>query len=870
MKKICVGLAIFLLLIPGLFAPIGFAEPLPKSSNVLSVEAPRKIKAGSPFCVKVTVNKDAFIDRSSVSVWFETSDPDVNLPHPFIFKKSSPLSRTFTFVDDRAERLEIKVFVISDPAKFSKTVVSVLPSEPFRIDVEPKTVAIQVGQEKSITVNLTDKYGNNIENSNVKWSVYSENGGKVTVKNGVIKGINPGRCIVMAETGKIKDVCSVDVRKSLIKKLKVNLYPDSVNSYPSYTITFVNKNSVIKKGSPLYIIFTDQFMFPCTCHKKIASSEVSIDGISCLKNPKIFYEPRAMEIFSPKKILPNDRVVIKISSSAQIKTPPRIGNFPIGIAFSLDEIPVRSYVNIKFDGLYNFRANPIPNTSGVFSKWVISFYLGKAFSIRIGDSLVLLFPEQFKLPKDIDTNCITLNGKSVKPNSVSVNNSLNFIKILSPTTVPCGSKVVLTIEKSAGIRNPYEAGKYKLNIVSPGCICPIYSESFTINFAPIIDLKYTVSGNKVSGNLFNTEVKISIESFSNIMGDKVKIFYSVNEKNYKIYSKELKFLDGNYKLTFFGKSLYGIATKNYSLQFKIDSTPPSIQLNNVTQGEVSHSKYFLVSGYVKRDPKVLYINGIETPFSANGKFEQMIILRRGRNDIKITAEDYAKNIAVVTITVFYEPEPQFLKVFMSKDVKFGVTTSDTVNLKIVTNKHSLITILSNEDVEVFKMNKTNVLYYRVPISMGSNSIKVCSENEDNQSVCKVINIERVSRFVEINLKIGKLSVFGKNNSCISQNCNVQIIKNRSFIPLSLFSLIIGENLKLSETMHTVYGKGIVINLADNKLIVKGKIYRITDENMPFYEGSEIMLPLRFVLEKIGYVVKWIPYSKIIIIYQREV
>ncbi len=332
----------------------------------------------------------------------------------------------------------------------------------------------------------------------------------------------------------------------------------------------------------------------------------------------------------------------------------------------------------------------------------------------------------------------------------------------------------------------------------------------------------------------------------------------------RIYQQEdITLSDGKYNIDFFEKSAYGIITNINSVAFTVDTTPPKIVIDNFVQGEKVHAKYFKISGSVSEDTSKLYINGIKVPISSKGKFIQLLSLDEGKNSIYIMAEDSAGNIAKLNLNVFYIPVQPYLHITLGKDVRYGFTTLGYVDMKIETNKNSVLTILTASGPSIFHMGNSNVFYYRVPLDLGKNIINIYSEDVNGDTLYKQTVIERVNGLIILKSISGECFI-SKNRKTYSSE--IIIRKGRSFIGTFLFSGILGEKVSILNGGNIISTKRFIVNIKKETLMVNGKEYKFPKSSRPFYKEGKIMLPVRFILERIGYKLVWVRKDKVIVIF----
>ena len=92
------------------------------------------------------------------------------------------------------------------------------------------------------------------------------------------------------------------------------------------------------------------------------------------------------------------------------------------------------------------------------------------------------------------------------------------------------------------------------------------------------------------------------------------------------------------------------------LGFTVDTIPPVVTLNEITDGIYTNKQNLVLSGQVNEIAKLLLADQ-PIPLGVNNTFAQPLDLQEGANTLSITATDLAGNVSVLNITIFLDTIP---------------------------------------------------------------------------------------------------------------------------------------------------------------------------------------------------------------------
>jgi len=865
MKRVIIVSIVFLMIFV-------FADPLITrgddfSSNLI-FECPTSVKAGETFQVSLTwKNWDEIKNGTLPTVWFRLSDTSVELPVPYTFTPESNGTHSFDFVVEKAGEVSISVFDLRNPSSYVTKKINAIPSDVKFLTISPKQLKIEVGKTYHFRVSVQDEFYNDITEYKPKFSVVNDTGIGEIDESGNFTAKSKGKCIVKVEVNGIGDIAEVEIDDSIIKDVKLEPQTMVINSFPDYTISFTADKNGIKKDSLIYVFFPEEFLFPCSCHKVIKPEEASVNGIPLEKAISFQYFPHAVEISSPVDIAPLSPVVIRINKSVEIKTPITKGKYSVGVGFNIDGIPVYSEnVDVIFDGISNLKVNPSKPFTGHLCAYEMSFTLGKDAVINRGDFVILQFPSGFQFPKDPDFSKVRINGKALQSKEqVLISNSLHLIKLTFLESFLSGSNIEIEFGEDFGIRNPIQPGDYAIRASASFDVSPVSSLPFEISFKPLVECTPVVQGELVKENLFKTYVRLSFLGYSNIPYDRMQIFYSISSKEQRLYDgNAIEFKDGSYKVGFFAQDTYGFKSADNVFEFKVDTTPPTIEFFNVHSGETVYSNLLRIEGKVNEGVQLFSMNNEPVKLDNDLHFSVTVLLKPGSNISSFFAKDFAGNSTRVDLIVNYIEKKHFLNVSSKPDTTFVI--QNTVDLTIQTKIGSTVVIATKESVDVYKLKDTETFHIRIPLQYGSNKINVTSTDINGETLNKEISLFRARELLEIIPGVNSATLNGRKIKL----SNLLIISNgRSFISLNDLKGIFGGRIRIIEDKSRGFSflfDNVRFSFdSDGVMQANGESIMLQKNSLPFGKQGIWFLPLRLIFERANYNVIWNGEKKSIII-----
>jgi hypothetical protein len=421
------------------------------------------------------------------------------------------------------------------------------------------------------------------------------------------------------------------------------------------TSIYLDKNEYLSSQNPLYILLPDSV--------KISNSNrigvtFTINGNKYSTVTKII-EKNKMAVYPNSEIESNNVVDIVIplinpDNSEIIKLGYKIG----------DEENWRYTKEFQIVD-HTFRINNIGFTSqraDSISGYHISFILGLDKGLSKDDSIFIRFPEGTFIPDKISSTSISANDSYVK--SINISGTKLEIK-LNEEIIP-GTRIGVHISDKAEIKNPIISNNYRL-YVSTTNESEVYSEEYFIYAKKTIsEIKLNIKEGKIGKeDWYITSPVLTLESED----PDARIFFLINSLIAIPYNNPIYLDGGQYKASIYYYSYSDKATNtdgNYK-EISIDTEKPKIELKKLSkQKEISLKDSFNIEGNIYL-PKTYYygeeislidqiilINNNSVDFSAkDGSFSYNVKLNKGKNLVKVYAEDIAGNTDEKNLEIWY-------------------------------------------------------------------------------------------------------------------------------------------------------------------------------------------------------------------------
>lgn len=169
--------------------------------------------------------------------------------------------------------------------------------------------------------------------------------------------------------------------------------------------------------------------------------------------------------------------------------------------------------------------------------------------------------------------------------------------------------------------------------------------AYIINNKPTFTWKVTDNDSGVNPDT----IGITIDSGSKITSGITKT--AITNGYQCSYTPSTALSDGSHTVKVDATDFDGNAATQISIQFKIDTVPPTLTVNNPIDGLITNNKSLTVSGTTNdatSSPVTVKINGTAATVSPTGAFSTTVTLTEGSNTITVVATDSAGKSSTVT------------------------------------------------------------------------------------------------------------------------------------------------------------------------------------------------------------------------------
>ncbi len=193
-----------------------------------------------------------------------------------------------------------------------------------------------------------------------------------------------------------------------------------------------------------------------------------------------------------------------------------------------------------------------------------------------------------------------------------------------------------------------------LRLVVKEKIAPVLSFINPTNGAYIITNKPTIKWKVTDADsgVKSDSISITIDSGSKITSGITKTAISGGYEC--TYTPTTALSDGSHTIKIDASDNDGNAATQQTVQFKIDTVPPTLTVSSPADGLITNNKSLTIAGTTNdatSSPVTVKVNGSAVPVSSSGAFTTTVTLVEGNNTITIVATDSAGKSSTVTRTV---------------------------------------------------------------------------------------------------------------------------------------------------------------------------------------------------------------------------
>ena len=641
-----------------------------------------------------------------------------------------------------------------------------------------------------------------------------------------------------------------------IQSLLASALPSSQKMNAEYTIQFKTSKitgKITHNISKINIKFADAFIMP----QFVKPGAITVNGTPCTN---VSLSNNTITLFSPIDILDDTLVTVVIKKEFGIINPDSIGDYEIFINTSSDAVYVSTNISITPSTITKPEVTLSNTSAGQISAYTVSFSTGVSGNLLPGiDRVNVILPVGTTIPSTIANTSILVNG--VPTTLIEISGTT--LTITTPIEIKADSAVNLLISESAGLRNPVQAGDYKLYIFTTKEQTSIESNAYSIKNVPQTTLTISPSAPDGQNGFYKTKPAIMLSSISAVDPNPT-IYYYFDNNQPAVFPASILAPEGVHTLYYYAVDKEGHKEEVRSLQTKVDTLPPVIAIISPQDNSVLNSKTFTLKGYVDIGSTVL-VDGKSVIVDGTGNFETNIEIISSPQTINIVATDIAGNTAQKTLTLFLDLTPPQLSI--TKPIMFQQVNKLPLLVEGTTEKGAKLTVNGNI-VEVKDDGSFSFSLLDLPEGELSN-VEVIATDSAGNSTKKIVSV-KYSKTTILRLQIGNKTAL-MNDVTFTLEAAPTIVNGRTMVPLRFIGEAFGATFEYDPIFKIIDinfgGQEIKMQIGKKVAFVNGKETSL--DVAPYIVNGRTLVPIRFISEIFGSNVVWDGTTKTVTVVYTE-
>ncbi len=643
-------------------------------------------------------------------------------------------------------------------------------------------------------------------------------------------------------------------RANAIDNLTVSVKPSFRESNAEYDISFVTGADLLGGKDDIIIQFPAGTKLPCSCPHNWHLNYFSINGRYPACAGKVTDIPNTMYLRIPGGITikKGETVNVVIKPYSNIWNPSKPGKYQLTLWTTREGKVKSNFYEITSTHLKNVSVSVSPNTAGLAASYTIRFTTGEKGNLFNGQNIYVEFPSGTDFPKSLNKDAVLVNGK--KPEKLEL--SGNTLIITLSHSINKNRDCILEIKGEFGISNPKSGGKKEIFIWTDN-----EPEKVEADFT--IKAQYTVStfistkpaSPDGTNGFFKTPPLVTLKAETNT-GKQTETFYKIDKGDFKKYSAPFTVPNGLHTLYYYS-SAGDLTEKVHEVSFKVDSVPPVITVDFPSEDPFYTGEQAVhIAGKVSEKGELI-INKKLVLLKKDLSFSDTVRLSAGKNIVAITFTDLAGNTTVKTLTVIFDTTVPALNI--SSPTDWEQITTKTIDVKGSVSPKNSDVFVNGTKINV--SSDGSFEYAFIPQTKGNLiAIRIKAIYPLSQkSVSKVITVIYKPNLPTVLLKINSKSALvngKKKNMDVAPFIDAR--SNRTLVPLRFVVEFLGGTVQWDAATRTVTiianNKTIKITIGKDVAYVNGKAFKL--DQPAIIKGNRTFVPLRFVVEALGFKVKW--------------
>ena len=637
--------------------------------------------------------------------------------------------------------------------------------------------------------------------------------------------------------------------------VEVTVKPPLRASLAEYDISFVTKADLIGGKDNILITFPEGTHLPCSCPHNWHLNFFSINGYKPSRAGRVLDIPNTIYLTVPGGITlkKDERISVVIKPQANIWNPSKPGKYQLAVWTNRQSKEKSNFYEIGSTHLKDVSVVVDPSTGGLAADYKVNFTTGDLGNLNNGQKIYVEFPEGTKFPSSLNKNEAIINR--FNPKKVELLGST--LAFTLKRSINKDRKCMLEIKSAFGVTNPVKGGDYSLYI-------------WTDNEPDKVEAKFTIAQQFTVSTHIDTEPKapdgtngyfktiptVTLSAETNLKNASITTFYKIDDGKFVQYTTPFKMPQGIHKLYFYSTA-GDLKESIQSVVFKVDTKAPTLTITSPDENPFATGKSVVkIEGKTDESCSV-YINGRPVLEKKDFSFEKEVKLIPGKNTFLINAVDIAGNATKVTLVINFDATvPQ---ITVSSPSNWEEVTTKTITVKGSVSPASSLLYINGKEVSVepdgtfsysfVPKEHTKILPIRLkavyPLS--------------GKSVEETLTVIYKPQTKKVCLTIGKKSALvGKSKKQMDVAPFIDPKTNRTLVPVRFVVEFLGGTVQWDAATKTVTielnGKTVKLTINSKIAYVNGVAYTL--DQPPIIKHNRTFIPLRFVVEALGFNVQW--------------
>jgi hypothetical protein len=637
--------------------------------------------------------------------------------------------------------------------------------------------------------------------------------------------------------------------------VQVVVKPTLRASLAEYDITFVTKADLIGGKDNIIIRFPEGTKLPCSCPHNWHRDFFSINGYEPTRAGRVLDIPNTiyLQVAGGITIKAGSTVNVVLKQQSNIWNPSKPGKYQLTVWTTRQGKMKSNFYEITSTHLTDLSVSVSPNTAGLIAEYRINFTTGDLGNLNNGQKIYVEFPEGTKFPDTLNKSSILING--FNPKKVELDGTT--LALTLKRSINKDRKCELIIKGSFGITNPVQGGMYSLYIWTDNEPEKVKCEfTLTQEFTVSTHMDTLPESPDGINGYFKTIPLVTLKGETNLDNTTVKTFYKIDEGKFSEYTAPFKMPEGVHTLYYYS-SAGELTEKVQSMVFKVDATAPILTIVSPDKNPyATRLSSIKISGKTNEDCAI-DINGKPALEKKDFSFSKEIKLLPGENNITVSAVDIAGNVTRVNLKISYDTTVPQITIAVPADWE-EITTKE-ITVKGTVSPVSSVLYINEEQVNVSE-DGSFIYSFAPKANVQILPIKLRAVYPvSGKSAEKTLTVIYKPQMKKVFLTIGKkTAVINKSKKEMDVAPFIDKKTNRTLVPVRFVVEFLGGTVQWDAKTRTVTielnGKTVKLTINSTTAYVDGVPYTL--DQPPIIKGNRTFIPLRFVVEALGFNVQW--------------